>query len=145
MKLEETFGQTKKTLYHFWTILILLDVLSMNLWFHTKFFGAGMKVPWLTFGPLYTIAGAAAGLMYFTDHMILEEDHFWKRYVYVTLQGVLYFCCVGAAIDAGIFLMDKEWYCELQKEKVMKNCEERNEWLLWGAALWFIIGVPLFY
>ena len=145
MKLEETFGQTKKTLYHFWTILVLIDMISKNLWFHTEFFGAGMKVPWITFGPLYTITGASVGLMYFTDHMLAEEGHFWKRYVYITLQAVLYFCCIGAAIDLGIFLMDKQWYCDLQKETVMKHCEERNEWLLWGVGIWFFIGMPVMY
>ena len=146
MKLEEMFGIGNRALYHFWTIAILIDVVATQLWFNSDQFSGGMKAPWITIGPLYTLTGGAAALMYFTDLCVVSDyDYYWKNRVYNALQACLYFLCVGVAIDTGLWLMDKEYFCQLQKEPVMKACEERNHYLQWIALFWFLIGVPMMY
>ena len=123
----------------------MIDVLGKNLWYNTEFFGAGMKAPWLTIGPLITLSGGATCLMYFTELVMEEEDHYFKRQVFNALQCVLFFGCVGFACDGGLWLMDKEWYCQLQKESVMDQCETRNKLLTPSMIVWFLIGVPIVY
>ena len=108
MKLEETFGLGKQALYHFWTIAIAIDVIATQMWFHSDQFSGGMKTPWITIGPLYTLTGGAVMLMYLTDLLVVEEDHYWKRQVYNALQATLYFLIIGAAMDNGLWIMDKE-------------------------------------
>ena len=144
MKFEETFGLGKQALYHFWTIAIIIDVIATQLWFHSDKFSGGMGTPWITIGPLYTLSGGAVMLMYLTDLFVVEEDHYWKRQVYNALQAVLFFLIIGVAMDNGLMLMDKEYYCQLQKEPVMKDCEARNEWLQIGSLI-FVICVPIFH
>ena len=145
MKLEETFGIAKQALYHFWTIAVAIDVIATQLWFHSDSFSGGMKTPWITIGPLYTLTGGAVMLMYMTDLLVVEEDHYWKRQVYNALQATLYFLIIGVAMDNGLWLMDKEYYCKLQKEPVMKTCEERNQYLQIGGAIFILLGAPLMY
>ena len=84
-------------------------------------------------------------LMYLTDLFVVEEGHYWKRQVYNALQAVLFFLIIGVAMDNGLMLMDKEYYCQLQKEPVMKDCEARNDWLQLGSLIFMIIEVPLMY
>ena len=84
-------------------------------------------------------------LMYMTDLLVVEEDHFWKRKVYHALQATLYFLFIAVAMDNGLWLMDKEYYCVLQKEPVMKTCEERNQYLQIGGGLFVLLGAPIMY
>ena len=145
MKLEETFGIGKQALYHFWTILIIIDVIATQMWYHSDYFSGGAKTPWITIGPLFTLTGGAVMLMYLTDLSIIEEGHYWKRQVYNALQVTLFFLIIGVAMDNGLWLMDKEYYCKLQKEPIMKDCEARNDWLQLGSLIFMIIEVPLMY
>ena len=48
-------------------------------------------------------------------------------------------------MDNGLYLMDKSYYCKLQKEPIMKDCEARNEWLQIGSLIFIFISVPLMY
>ena len=135
----------KAAIFHFWTILILVDCFCMNLWYNTDLVVEGQKTPWLTFGPLYTLTVGATALFYFTNLAVEEEDHFWKRYVYISLNFMLFFGMVGLAIDGGLYLSDREQYCQLQKMPVMKECEERNKLLKPLALVFYIIGVPIIW
>ena len=116
MKIEELFGGFKRSsIYHFWVIALLIDVLVKNLWFNTDLIVEGQRPPWFLTGPFFTLIGGTVFLFYLSDMLLEEEDHFFKRWVYNMLQAMLFFVCVGLALDAGLYLMDKEYFCKLQK------------------------------
>ena len=136
---------TAGTVFHFWVFLILIDCLGKNLWFNTHYIQEEQKAPWLTIGPLYTLSGLMVGLFYFSGVMLEEEDHYWKRMVYVSLNAMLFLLCAGFAIDCGLYLMDKEWFCKLQKENDLRHCDERNRLLKPMTILFFLVLAPIFF
>ena len=138
-------GMTAGTVFHFWVFVVLIDTLAKNLWFNTDYFGEAQKAPWLTLGPLLTLSAMAVALFYFSDMLLDEEDHFWKRMVYVGLNTMLFFACAGFAMDCGLYLMDKEWYCKLQKETDLRHCDERNRPLKPMTILFFLVIAPVFF
>ena len=108
MKFEDCCGISKAAIFHFWTILIIVDMICMNLWYNTDLIVDNQQTPWLTFGPLYTLTVGATALFYVTNLAVEEEDHYWKRYVYYSLNTMLFFCMAGLAFDAMLYLSDKE-------------------------------------
>ena len=136
---------TAGTVFHFWVFIILIDCLAKNLWFNTDYIVEGEKAPWLTIGPLYTLSGMCVALFYFSDVMLDEEDHYWKRMVYVSLNAMLFLLCAGFAVDSGLYLMDKEWFCKLQKETDLRHCDERNRLLKPMTILFFLLLAPIFF
>ena len=95
--------------------------------------------------PSVTLSVAATGLFYVTEICMEEEDHYWKKMVYHTLNAMLYLGCICFAIDAGLYLMDKEYFCQIQREPVMADCEKRNEYLVSGMIGFYILGVPIIW
>ena len=125
--------------------LVLIDCLAKNLWFNTNYIVEGEKAPWLTIGPLYTLSAMAVALFYFSDALLEEEDHYWKRMVYYGLNAMLFFLCTGFAVDCGLYLMDKEWFCKLQKESDLRHCDERNRLLKPMTILFYLVLVPVIF
>ena len=145
MKIEDISGISKGTLYHFWAIIVILDTLAKNLWFNSHLIVEGQKAPTLITLPMVTLSVGAVALFYITELFMDEEDHYWKKMVYHTLNGMLFFACIGFALDGGLFLMDKEYFCKLQNEPVMKDCEKRNEHLMTGVLVFYLIGLPIIW
>ena len=111
MKLEETLGISKAALFHFWVLAVILDTVAKNIWFETNLIVEGQNAPWLTIGPLASLTVGAVALFYLTELFVEEEDHFFKHYVYVSLNAMIFFCSVGVCVDVGLYLMDKESFC----------------------------------
>ena len=79
MKIEDLCGCSKGTLYHFWTLMVILDTAAKNLWFNTNLVVENQKPPSLITLPAVTLSVAATGLFYITELVMDEEDHYWKR------------------------------------------------------------------
>ena len=60
-----------------------------------------------------TLCGGTVALFYLSDFLLEEEDHFFKRWVYNTFQVMLLLVCAAFAVDCGLFLMDKDYFCTL--------------------------------
>ena len=147
MKCEDFCGgkNSRGMLYHFWTLIIIIDTVAKNLWFNSHLIVEGQKAPGLTVLPAVTLSVGAAGLCYFTELLMEEDDYYWKKMVYHSLNFMLFLACVTMAIDGGLFLMDKEYFCQLQKEPVMKECEKRNEYLVRSMIAFYLLGLPIIW
>ena len=138
-------GMPNVCTFHIWNWIIILDSIGKYVMFQTNLFGHYA----IRKGILSMYSQEMAGIVFFvvySYHFCAGDDNrdFVVLFLYKLNTILLIIICACYAIDSGLWIFDKHTFCNMQLEK-RATCDERNQFFLIQAAIFYFIWTPLWY